>query len=112
MSSITDDVMRAMLAKAKPYTIVILKSTPKRHEPGVDKIVWEHGRRNFDLRAAGKLAIVCRVTDGSDVAGIGIFHADPEETRRIMDADPGVKSGVFLYEIHPSISFPGDALPG
>jgi hypothetical protein len=28
-----------------------------------------------------------------------------------MEDDPGVKAGVFEYEIHPVRSFPGDALP-
>jgi hypothetical protein len=28
-----------------------------------------------------------------------------------MDADPGVQAGVFVYEVHPVRSFPGDALP-
>ena len=45
-----------------------------RHgEPGVDKILWEHGRRNFALRAEGLLAIVCPVNDGSQVKGVGIL---------------------------------------
>ena len=29
----------------------------------------------------------------------------------VMDADPGVKAGVFTYEVHVSRSFPGDRLP-
>ena len=28
-----------------------------------------------------------------------------------MDGDPGVQAGVFVYELHPCRSFPGDALP-
>jgi hypothetical protein len=42
---------------------------------------------------------------------VDILNADPEETIRIMDDDPGVKAGVFTYEIHPCRSFPGDSLP-
>jgi len=56
--------------------------------PDADKIVWEHGRRNFELRRDGILSIVCPVRDESDVSGIGIFSTSPEETRRIMDRDP------------------------
>jgi hypothetical protein len=29
-----------------------------------------------------------------------------------MDEDPGVKAGIFTYEVHPTCSFPGDRLPG
>jgi uncharacterized protein YciI len=51
------------------------------------------------LRAEGVLSIVCPISDGSDVAGIGIFKASVEEVKSIMDEDPGVKAGVFVYEI-------------
>ena len=111
MTTITDEFMRQMLSKAKSYCLVILKAGVKRNEPGVDKIIWEHGRRNFSLRSDGVLSIVCPVTDGSDVAGIGIFNASVEEVKEIMDGDPGVKAGVFVYEAHACRSFPGDSLP-
>lgn len=110
-TTISDDDMRRMLSAAKSYCAVILKAGPKRKDPGADEIVWEHGRRNFALRADGLLSIVCPVAGGSEVCGIGIFNAGAEATKRIMDEDPGVKAGIFVYEIHPCRSFPGDRLP-
>lgn len=112
MTPITDDFMRSMLATTKTYSTVILKAGPNHQMPGVEKIVWEHGRRNFQLRADGLLAIVCPVMDGSEVSGIGIFNAGVEETRALMEEDPGVQARVFVYEVHPCRSFPGDSLPG
>ncbi len=112
MTVITDDLMRDMLAKSKTYTLVLLKAMPKRYEPDAPPIVWEHGRRNFSLRADGRLAIVCPVMDDSGWSGIGIFDAGIEDVTRIMDEDPGVQAGVFTYEVHPVRSFPGDNLPG
>lgn len=109
--AITDEFMREMLTKTRPYCVVILKAGPKRNEASTPGIVWEHGRRNFELRAEGKLAVVCPVNDGSEVNGLGIFTTDLEETKRIMDGDPGVKAGIFVYEVHVCRSFPGDALP-
>lgn len=111
MITITDEVMRHMLTTSRNYCIVILKAGPERNMDGVQKIIWEHGRRNFELRAAGVLSIVCPVADDSDVSGIGIFNASVEEVKKIMDEDPGVKTGVFVYEVHPCRSFPGDSLP-
>ena len=111
MATITDEYMRQMMPTTKNYTVVILKSGTKRNEPGVEKIIWEHGRNNFSLRADGILSIVCPVTDGSDVCGVGIFNGTPEEIKKIMDDAPGVKAGVFVYEVHPCRSFPGDSLP-
>lgn len=111
MPRITDEYMREMLSKTKSYSIVILKATPKRKEAGADSIVWEHGRRNFLLRADGVLSIVCPITGNSEVSGLYIFNADTERTKQIMAEDPAVKAGIFDYEIHSCRSFPGDALP-
>ena len=111
MAEVDDDYMRRMIGTTREYTLMILRAGPGRREPGAEQIVWEHGRRNFALRAEGSLAIVCPVADGSDVAGVGIFTTGPDETRKLMDDDPGVRAGVFVYEVHACRSFPGDALP-
>ncbi|HEY0755646.1 MAG TPA: YciI family protein [Ktedonobacteraceae bacterium] len=111
MTPITDEFMWQMLPTARQYSVVILKDGPNRQMEGVEKIVWEHGRNNFRLRAEGLLVIVCPVVDDSEVDGVGIFNASPEEVKQIMDEDPGVKAGVFVYEIHPCRGFPGDSLP-
>jgi hypothetical protein len=111
MPTITDELMQQMLATAKEYCLCFLKGTPKRNEPGAEKIVREHGRRNFSLRAEGLLSIVCPIADGSDVRGISIFNASMAEVKKIMDDDPGVQAGIFTYELHPCRSFPGDGLP-
>ena len=111
MTVITDEFMRSMVPHFKQFNVVILKAGPSIKEPGVEKIIWEHARRNFSLRADGLLPIVCPVADGTDVCGIGIFSTDTEKTKEIMDEDPGVLAKVFTYEIHPCRSFPGDCLP-
>jgi len=103
--------MRKMLQAANRYTLVILRRTGKRGEPGADEIVWEHGRRNFELRRDGLLCIVGPViADESEVAGVCIFTTDLEQTKRIMNEDPAVKAGIFVYDAHAIESFPGDAL--
>jgi len=111
MTPITDEFMQQMLSQTKQYCIVILKAGPQKHMEGAEKIIWEHGRRNFALRADGLLPIVCPISDGSDISGIGIFNTPIEEVKKIMDDDPGVKAGVFVYELHPCRSFPGSTLP-
>jgi hypothetical protein len=103
--------MRQMLAKTKNYSAVILKAGPNKHQDGAEKIIWEHGRRNFELRADGVMPIVCPVADGSDVSGIAIFDAPVEEVKKLMDEDPGVKAGIFVYEVHACRAFPGASLP-
>jgi len=112
MTMITDEFMREMIERTKDYCIVLLHTGPNRNMAGVEALIWEHARRNFFLRASGKLPIVCPVNDGSELCGLGIFGTGPEETRKIMDEDPAVERGVFTYEIHSCRSFPGDKLPG
>jgi hypothetical protein len=111
MATITDDDMRKLLPTSKEYTLMILTAGPNRFKPGVEKIIWEHARRNFEYRAAGVLAVVCPVTDDGSVRGIGIYAASLEETKQIMDADPAVIAGALVYDIHPCRGFPGDRLP-
>jgi hypothetical protein len=84
---------------------------PAYHPPESDPIIWEHGRRNYALRAAGILAIVCPVADGTPMAGIAVFDADQPTVERIMRGDPAVAADVLRYETHPARSFPGDSLP-
>jgi hypothetical protein len=111
MDQITDEFMKQMLLKTKEYCLVILKIGPNRFEEGAEKIIWEHGRKNFVLREEGQLSIVCPISSEGDIRGIGIFNTTSEETIKIMDEDPGVKAGVFIYEILQCRSFPGDSLP-
>ena len=111
MPEITNEFMLDMISKSKNYSLVILKKTDKYHDPGIEKILYEHGKRNFKLREAGFLSVVCRIKDESSMSGVGIFNATPEEVKMIMDEDPGVKAGIFTYDIHLCSAFPGDGLP-
>lgn len=109
MTEITDEFMTQMLSRARDYSIVILRAGPNRSRPGAEKIIREHARRNFILRANGLLPIVCPITDKSDLAGIGIFNANIDEAKAIMDQDPAGKEGILVYEAHPCRSFPETA---
>lgn len=111
MTTITDEFMKQMLTMVKNYTVVILKPGLQRNRADAQSIIWEHGRRNFALRQEGKLSIVCPFVNGSEVSAIGIFNCSAEETTKIMNGDPAVLAEIFVYEVHPCRSFPGDALP-
>ncbi len=117
LPEITEEEFRENLKKTRPYTVVILKAGPRFKMPGPDgdpettAIIMQHGKRNMALRAAGIMPIVCPIGDGSGVTGVCVFDASPEDAQRIYSQDPGVKAGVFTFEVHPSRSFPGSALP-
>lgn len=110
-TTITDEQMRALLPTTKEYTAVILRTGPNWDTPGRDGVIWEHGRRNFALRADGLLPIVCPIADGTDVHGVCVFDLDADATHRTMTDDPAVQAGVFTYDVHRCRSFPGDTLP-
>jgi len=110
MQQITDESMQQMLMQTKEYTLVLLKSVPNVQKENVQQILWEHGRRNFQLRAEGLINIVAPVTVENNLAGIAFFNADAEKVKEMMDGDPAVKEGIFTYEILPVRSFPGDSL--
>ena len=111
LPTVTDDDMRTRLAAAKAYTAVVLRTTPTFARPAHDAVIWEHGRRNMALVEAGLMAVVLPVTDDSGVAGFGVFATDADATRAIMADDPGVRAGIFDYEIHPVRGLPGATLP-
>ena len=110
-TTITDEQMRASEPTTRTYTAVILKDGPNRHADYADAVIEEHGRRIRQLRADGLLSVVCAVDDDTEVYGIGIFDLDAKRTRDLMDVDPGVRTAIFNYEVHPVLSYPGDALP-
>jgi len=116
LPEVTEQDLYASLTKTMPFTVIILKAGPRYSPPGPDRdpdvgaVITRHGRRNASLRLAGLLRVVCPVADGSDVAGIGVFDATPEEVDLIYSRDPAVMAGVLTYEIHPTRTFPDSSL--
>ncbi|HEX2903172.1 MAG TPA: SRPBCC family protein [Jatrophihabitans sp.] len=111
LPGISDEQMRLRLAGAAGYTLALLHTTEAFVRPAVDPIIWEHGRRNMALVEAGLLAVVLPVGDDSTLAGAGVFTTDAQQTRAILDDDPGVRAGIFRYDLHPVRGFPGATLP-
>jgi hypothetical protein len=111
LPTITDEFMKQRLAGSESYTLWLLKRTPKLKRPEADPIIWEHGRRNMALQQAGLMPIVCPVRDESEWAGIGILTVSPERAAEIFTQDPGVKAGIFTFDVHPVAGFPGSTLP-
>jgi hypothetical protein len=73
MTRFTDEQMQAAMTQTREYTVVLLEAGPQYGTEEAKPIIWEHGRRNFELRADGLLNIVCPITDDSPLCGVGIF---------------------------------------
>ncbi|HET7466274.1 MAG TPA: hypothetical protein VFL29_06390 [Candidatus Dormibacteraeota bacterium] len=116
LPEVTEQDLFAAQARFKPFTVIILKHGPNypaagpRSDPDVFATIVRHGRRNASLRLAGLLRVVCPVNDGSDVAGVGVFDATPEDVERIYSRDPAIKAGILTYEVHATQTFPDSCL--
>jgi len=110
MSSVTDDEIRSALETSRAYTLVLFRGGPRADKPGADRMIWEHGRRNLELRKEGKLDLIIRLGTEGEILGLDVFNTSVDETRRIMEDDPAVKAGVLTCEIRRAMSFPGDSL--
>lgn len=112
ITHVDDDEMRAGLAGTRLYTMVLLYAGPNYGTPDSRPIIWEHGRRNFGLRADGVLNVVCPVQDDTQVCGLQIFDLDAKAADALMVEDPAIVAGILTYTVHPVRGFPGDALAG
>jgi hypothetical protein len=110
MTHVTDEQMHQALSETRAYTALLLFAGPKYGTDEAQPIMWEHGRRNLELRADGVLSIVCPIMDDSPLCGVAVYAGTIDEVRTIVEGDPGVQAGVFTYELHPARSFPGDSL--
>jgi hypothetical protein len=108
--------MRAQMAASRPYTLVFLKKgpayeLPDGRSPEQKAIVWEHVRRNMRLKAEGTKALVGPLAGGGEIVGLSVFTVPERDVRKLMEDDPGVRAGVFSYEIATWHEVPGTGLP-
>jgi hypothetical protein len=113
---ITDDYIKQRLAKARGYPTAFLKRGPNYRPPETRpaeqaKNVWEHVRRNMRLQAEGKKALVGPIEGGGDIVGLTVFLVGEAEARQLMEEDPAVQAGIFVYDLVTWHEFPGDGLP-
>jgi hypothetical protein len=108
-TAVTDEGMLGLLATTAPYTVCVLTWGPQRDRDGWEGIIWEHGRRNIAMRAAGRLLVALRVDD-PEVAGIGVYACEPDEVEQLLADDPALRAGVLRHRLHTAHGFPGDGL--
>jgi hypothetical protein len=63
------------------------------------------------LKAEGKKALVGPLEGGGDLVGITVFAVGVEEARALMEDDPAVRAGIFVYDVATWYGAPGDGLP-
>lgn len=88
----------------KPYYLVLLKKGPHRDQDSTTaaQIQKAHMENINSMAASGKLNIAGPFLDDGDLRGVFVFDSNSEEeVRKLVEADPAVKSGRLTYEIHP-----------
>lgn len=88
----------------KPYYLVLLKKGPHRDQDSTTaaQIQKAHMENINSMAASGKLNIAGPFLDDGDLRGVFVFDSSSEEeVRKLVEADPAVKSGRLAYEIHP-----------
>ena len=116
MVEITDEYMAAKLAKARGYVLLLLKVGPAYQSPDVRSpeqaaIVREHGRRNMQMQAEGKMALVGPLMGARPIVGICVFAVPEAEARQIMAGDPALQAAIFTADYATWYGIPGDVLP-
>ena len=104
------------MSATRAYTLVFLKKgpayqLPDGRSPEQKSIVWEHVRRNMRLQFEGKKALVGPLAGAGEIVGISVFTVSEGEARALMEDDPGVRAGVFVYEVAAWHEVPGSGLP-
>ena len=75
----------------------------------MDQPLIEHGKYMLSLYIKGSMKLAGPLTDNAGGAVL-LEVSDEAEAKAIVANDPAVKSGIFLYEMHPWKLVPWDQL--
>jgi len=92
-------------SKLVQFQIALLRKGPKWAEaqtPESQKILHQHLVNVLALLGSGKAVVAGPFGDDTDLGGIFILRASSvEEAKTWVDADPAVKAGLYVAEMHP-----------
>ncbi len=85
------------------FHMALLKHGPNYKAAGMpNEMQSAHIANVMSLLDSGKAVIAGPLGDDSDIAGIFVFRAkSADEARAWAEADPAVKAGFFIAEMHP-----------
>jgi uncharacterized protein YciI len=92
-------------SKLVQFQMAVLKKGPKwtgAQTPETQRILHQHLVNVLALLDSGKAVAAGPFGDDTDLAGIFILRASSiEEAKTWVDADPAVKAGLYIAEMHP-----------
>ncbi|HWG61437.1 MAG TPA: hypothetical protein VG253_06960 [Streptosporangiaceae bacterium] len=107
--------------KLDTFQLVLLRHTKQGRafdEKTAERIFREHFKHVTHLVATGQQLAAGPVRDSpaedEDICGLGLFHQGSlEAVRALMDSDPGVRLGLYCYDVmtwltpQGGVAFPG-----
>lgn len=97
------------------YYICLLRKGPawtSAETPQIEELQAQHMAHIDELIRSGSKLFAGPVDDESDIRGFSIFRtATLEEARALAEADPAVKAGRFIVELHTWRTPAGGILP-
>ncbi|HCV44173.1 MAG TPA: hypothetical protein DGH68_11865 [Bacteroidetes bacterium] len=113
--TVTPEFIQKEVGRGKQYCLVLLKRGPSAatiDSVALEKNQVEHLQHLFTLKSEGKLPLFGPLFEDSDLRGMCIFDlTNKEEVKKLLDADPHIRSGRLSYEIYKWFGLPGDKLP-
>ncbi len=74
----------------------------------VERLQGEHVAYGRSLIASGKLILNGPLLDGGDLRGVSVIRVGSlAEAQALSDADPAVRAGRLISEVHPWMIFKG-----
>lgn len=100
--------------KMTTYYFAFLRRGPKwtaQRTPETDKLQADHMAHINSMARSGKLVIAGPFENAGDYAGVFVFKVDSiDEAKALAEADPTVKAGRLVIDIHPWL-VPQGSLP-
>ncbi|MBL0341624.1 MAG: hypothetical protein IPP71_12190 [Bacteroidetes bacterium] len=88
----------------KKYTFVLLKKGENRNQDSASIVVIQKGHMDHinEMAQNGDLNVAGPFLDDGFFRGIFIFNTeDTVKVKKLIEADPAIKSGRLAYEMHP-----------
>ena len=91
--------------KMTNYVVGLLRKGPRwtaESTPETKAIQAGHMENIRKMASDGKLVVAGPFSDNADLRGMFIFHGPSmDEARTLVDADPAVKAGRLVVDLHP-----------
>jgi len=111
---ITPEWVMSRVATGKQFILVLLKAgiPGPADKDEARRIQMQHLMYLFEMESAGEISIFGPVMNDPVLEGILIFNtADKQKVSGLMDADPHVRAGYLIYEVHDFFTLPGQKIP-